>query len=107
MGDAATIHRDKIEFFKGAIFLRLAALGLEYDGTNEGDLDYLFTVKPAQEILGSVLVDIANVATKNSTVEADGERKIVFIAVVDVVEGRCTFKGILLLDSTLDDALVV
>ena len=107
MQNAATICKDKIEFFNPAIFMRLQAIGLEYDSVNEGELDYLFTVKPPQEVLGEkTTLKIAEIATKNSPKGGDGERKVVFIAVIDVVEGKCTFKGILLLDSSLDNALV-
>ena len=107
MANAATICKDKIEFFQPAIFMRLQAIGLEYDSVNEGELDYLFTMKPVNEALGQdTMVKLANVATKNSQTTPDGLRDIVFIAVIDVVDGKCTFKGILLLDSSLDNALV-
>jgi hypothetical protein len=44
---------------------------------------------------------------RNFAEGGDGLRTVVFIAVIDVQEAKCTYKGILLLDSTLDYALVI
>jgi hypothetical protein len=108
MNNAASIYKNHIDFIKPAIFLRLAALGLEYDGINDGELDYLFTMKPVNEALGEeTTMKLAEIATKSSPRGGDGRRTVVFIAVIDVVEAKCTYKGILLLDSTLDYALVI
>jgi len=108
MNNAASITREEIWFFKPAIFMRLAALGLEYDSINDGELDYLFTMKPVDQTLGEgTMLKLADIATKSSPKGGDGRRTVVFIAVIDVVEAKCTYKGILLLDSTLDYALVI
>ena len=106
MKDAATIARDRIVLHKPVIFLRLAAIGLEYDGVTDGELDFLFTLKPAPEIMGDAMRHITAIATANS-VEQNGMRTVVFVAVLDLNNGMCTFKGVLPLDGMLDCAIVI
>jgi hypothetical protein len=65
-------------------------------------------MKPVNEALGEeTMLKLAEIAMKSSPVGGYGRWTVVFIAVIDVVEAKCTYKGILLLDTTLDNALVV
>jgi len=105
MNNVSTITRTRIEFFGNAVFLRLAPFGLEYDGVTNGDLDHLLTIHPIPEVLGEAVDQIVSVAVKNSATREDG-RTIVFIAVLDLTNDKCTFKGVLPLDSMLDCAIV-
>jgi hypothetical protein len=91
------VGRDKIAFTHVCAFLRIKALGLETDGINSGDLDFQFTVEPAQKVLGQALYEIVAVGEQVTEMNAK-DRKISFIAVVEHTSEGCKFLGVLDMD---------
>jgi hypothetical protein len=103
--NSVIVGRDKITFNHVCAFLRVKALGLETDGINSGDLDFQFTIKPAQEVLGQALYEIVAVG-EQVTEMSTKNRKISFIAVIEHSSLGCKFMGVLDMDiSSLSNAM--
>jgi hypothetical protein len=104
MEDAAILTDEQIKFHKGATFVRLEPIGIECDGVNNGLLDRLFETMPVMDVIGQAMEDIVHIAIFNSK-ELNGRRVVAFIAVIDLNDKGCFFKGILPMDSALDSVI--